>query len=497
MMKYVGGIERITVSDVVTDGELGLIDSGEGIDYQALTSLPEADDELRHYVSMLQNVKVFESEMAKLPEQGPPGIRRGTSRHMSRHQEKLLKWKVVRETRHVRAITNFFTVAKKNGTLRLVVDARKINNLMRRIPKMDLPTVQEVLMLLMGSKYYITVDGTSYFYQWHIAPEVGEFFCANLAGARGTFTTVALTRMPMGWSWAPAIAQKGSNTLLSDRGTSLGVAWIDNFIFGGSSKDSTLEKFRRFRDRCDICRVKIDDRDPPVLERGEVLGLEVDLENKRFRMAASWVEKARALRITSFMTPRELYRITGNCIWACTARQTPLCFFSDQIEVVRRIALLVAAGLAWDTPVRLSRDEMHALGVWKARVEENEWSTVTEKAPPVLEMWTDSSSHMWAFTDLGWRVGQGSFTEEQFNKWHIFVKEAYAVQRSMAVSRGIPRVYKVDNMPLVLAMKRQVSSNKMVNTWMSNWDWENISVEWVSTHQQEADEYTRGKLFTF
>jgi len=50
-------------------------------------------------------------------------------------------------------------------------------------------------------------------------------------------------------------------------------------------------------------------------------------------------------------------------------------------------------------------------------------------------------------------------------------------------------------MPLVLAIKRQVSSNKMVNVWMSSWDWENISVEWVPTHEQRADEYTRGKIF--
>jgi len=40
-------------------------------------------------------------------------------------------------------------------------------------------------------------------------------------------------------------------------------------------------------------------------------------------------------------------------------------------------------------------------------------------------------------------------------------------------------------------MDRKVSFNKMVNVWMSGWEWENISLEY---HEKMADEYTRGKI---
>jgi len=489
-----GNPSRVTLQEHQREGELGQIESGDGIRYEALTSLPEADDELRHYVKILNDVKTFEQEMSVPPEQAPPGIRRGTSRNMSRHMEKLLKWRVVRLTTQVRAITNYFTVAKRNGTLRLIVDARKINNLMRRVPKMDLPTIQEVLLYLMSNKFFITVDGLSYFYQFRISDEVGNFFCANLAGERGQFTTVAMTRMPMGWCWAPAIAQKTSNTLLRDGDHVLGKAWIDNFIFAGLTREETREKFLRFRDRADMCNVVIDDREPEVLERGEVLGIDVNLAAAEFRMSQSWVEKARALTLKTHMTPRELYEITGNCIWASCVRELPLCSFGDALEIVRRVAILISTGLDWDTPIKFSSAELDTLGRWKARVVKNEWQQApTEKGIPREEMWTDASSSMWAYTNLNDKCAQNRFSQEQL-LWHIFIKEAYAVHRSVEASRGIPRMYRVDNMPLVLAMKRKVSSNKLVNAWMTTWDWENISVEWVSTKIQKADVYTRGEV---
>lgn len=488
-----GTQERVALRAEQRDGALGEIDAGAGIDYAALTSLPEADEELKLYVRMLTDISVFETEMSKLPEQGPPGIRRGTSRFMARHKENLERWRVVRETMHVRAITNYFTVSKKNGTLRLVVDARKINALMRRVPKMELPVLNEVLLLLLCSKYFITVDGTSYFYQFHISEKVGELFCANLAGARGEFTTVALTRMPMGWNWAPAIAQKTSNTLLKMGDSILGKAWVDNFIFVGSTRENVWKNFVSFRDRADICNVKIDNREPAILERGEVLGVEVNLQTSEFRMAPSWAEKAKLLRIRSWMTPREIYEVTGNCIWACCVREWPLCSFSDQIDIVRRVALLVHAGMHWDTPLHLSREETEALSRWKAQVEDNSWSTIHSKRPPTEEIWTDASSYMWAYTNLSEKCDQGFFIDSQIC-WHIFIKEAYAVHRSMASAKGVPRLYRVDNMPLVLAMKRKVSSNKLVNRWMSGWDWDNISVEWVPTTEQRADIFTRGGI---
>jgi len=105
----------------------------------------------------------------------------------------------------IRVVTNFFTVDKKDDSLRLVVDGRKVNVLMEPPPKMELPTIHEVLEYLMNNEYALTVDGTSYFYQFGISDEVGTLFCANLSAERGNFIPVALTiHRPEGKQHAPS-----------------------------------------------------------------------------------------------------------------------------------------------------------------------------------------------------------------------------------------------------------------------------------------------------
>ena len=75
---------------------------------------------------------------------------------------------------------------------------------------------------------------------------------------------------------------------------------------------------------------------------------------------------------------------------------------------------------------------------------------------------------------------------------HIFVKEAFAANQGAQATRGIPRLMLIDNQPLVFAIKKGLSSNKLLNEWLRTWDLENITVRWVSTTQQKADKYTRG-----
>ena len=465
------------------------------IDYPGLQGLAPDDEVLRHYIAMLTEIKAVESEMTMPPEKAPPGIRRGISHHMLSHKEKLLRRGVIREATRVRAITSFFTVAKKSGRLRLVVDGRRVNALMKRIPPMELPAIQEVLLYLMSNKFFCTVDGVSYFYQFGISVEVGELFCANLAGTKGEFVPVALTRMPMGWSWAPAIAQKASNVLLQGKDGPLGICWVDNFVFAGRTRHEVLENFRQFLVRADAANVKLDSREPEVMEVGEILGMLVDLPNGRLRMSDKWAVKVSALAPAKWMTPRQIYTLSGNGIWQSTVGRTPLCRWSTCVDLVRRMATGIHAGLDWDTPVRLTPEEVRELQRWHTVMKENEWVTYSPESAPTKHVWSDASDREWAWVVTGLEdeheesARQGVFTHPE---WHIFVKEAYAANCGVQATRGTPRLLLIDNQPLVFAIMRRLSSNKMVNEWMSTWDWENISVRWVPTTEQKADKYTRG-----
>ena len=416
---------------------------------------------------------------------------------MKRHLARMTSYCVVRDIRQkdIRVVTNFFCVDKKDLTLRLVVDGRKTNALMQPPPSMDLPHIHEVVAYLMSNEYALTVDGVSYFYQFGISPEVGTMFATNLSGTRGNFVPVALTRMPMGWSYAPYTAQLASATLLKGKdGRILGLAWIDNFIFAGKTSEEVSANFLEFRDRCDSCNIKIDNREPTPSRTITALGIDFDLLGKEYSLNADWVKK-KTMRAVPSMTPRQVYEITGTAIWHDFVKSIPLCHQEDCIEVVRRLATRMSHNPAWDTPVPLTIAEVDSLNRWLDTVVANAPATWAPRAPEELSLWTDASDEAWAALVIEHEKliagEQGIFTDDA-RKWHIFLKEAYAADKVLTATMGIPRKINIDNKPLVQCIQRGFSSNKFVNGLIRKWDLPNIYPEWVPTNKELADPFTRG-----
>jgi len=471
------------------------------LDPEALCSLDPDNLSLRHAMHLLRSLDAWKEHMLIPFHDIPKFFARGTSRRMIKHHSRMLHYRVVRDVRQsdIKVVTNFFCVDKKDKTLRLVVDGRKVNVLMERPPRMDLPSLHSVIDYLMSNAYALQVDGTSFFYQFGISEEVGTMFCANLAAERGRFTPVALTRMPMGWSYAPYIAQLTSNTLLRGRdGRVLGIAWIDNFTISGKTKEEVMANFLEFRDRCDACNVQIDDRNPEPETVLNALGLFFDLSSKELMLDPAWVGK-QDLSLAAEMTPRHLYMITGSGIWHDFAKHLPLCHRDASMDVVRRVASLVHDTKSWDTPIPFSTAELTALRTWVGDLIKNEPVTWIPRPEPQLDLWSDASDSAWAalwFHEGAIAAGeQGTFTSEQSN-WHIFLKEAFAANRVLSASRGIPRAINIDNKPLVQCIHRGYSTNRFVNSLIKSWDLENITAQWIPTTIQKADPYTRGLTFS-
>lgn len=467
------------------------------MDLEAVRMLNPANSSLQHDIDMLQSLEAWKPHLLIPLEEIPHHFRRGTSRRMIKHHARLMHYGVTRtlDREHIRVIANMFTVDKKDLSLRLVCDGRKTNSLMTKPEKMAIPQIHDVIAYLMKNRYACTVDGLSYFYQFPIGEDVGTMFAAHLSGTRGAFQTVCMTRMPMGWSYAPKIAQDVSNALLlDDDGTVLGMAWIDNFIFAGETKEEVSRNFKRFLERCDRCRIQMDNREPSIDSVIEVLGLHCDLASKQYRLEDSWIAKKRSLLARQTMTPRELYEITGACIWHDWVKCIPLCHRARGMDVIRRIASLVTV-TGWDTPVSFDASEVQAINEWFSSVLDNPTKHWTAKLAAELDIWTDASDDWWAavlFCEEEMVAGEhGSFTPDQL-KWHIFLKEAFAANRAVQATRGIPRLLHIDNKPLVQAIDRKFSTNKFVNSLLADWDWDNIAVEWVPTTAQRADPYTRG-----
>jgi hypothetical protein len=326
-----------------------------------------ADDQLCELLDMCLSLAAWKPYLLLDPYELPSCMRRGTSRRMLKHMSRLVEWSVVRQIplSDILCVTNYFTVDKKDGSLRLVVDGRKVNAIMRRPPKMPLPEIHTVVDYIMSHKLAMTVDGKSYFYQVPISEEVGRMFCANLADARGPFATVAMQRLPMGWSYAPLIAQKISNTLLTGKdGRRLGYAWIDNFIFAGDSEEEIQANFAEFLTRCREAHVLIDNENPVASTSLVALGVKFDLAAGTYDLDPKWVEKRLVLRAAASMSPRQLYTLTGSMIWHDYVKRIPLCHQEGPLEVIRRVASAISKPSDWDTPQTFTDTEVRCINQW-------------------------------------------------------------------------------------------------------------------------------------
>lgn len=129
---------------------------------------------------------------------------REVSRHMLRHEASLLHFKVMEHTSKPIMVMPVFTVPKNTRFLRLILDCQKINRLVDDPPKMHLPLIHDVINNILENNWMTQCDGTSYFYQFELPEEIRPFFSAKLGASRNIYKTMQFTRMPIGWSWAPA-----------------------------------------------------------------------------------------------------------------------------------------------------------------------------------------------------------------------------------------------------------------------------------------------------
>ena len=83
---------------------------------------------------------------------------------------------------------------------------------------MGLPRIHDVIKRILAANAAGKTDGVSYFYQFEMAPSIREHFTCRLGGMRGEIRRMRFKRMPMGWKFAPLIAQQTSNVLIKDLG---------------------------------------------------------------------------------------------------------------------------------------------------------------------------------------------------------------------------------------------------------------------------------------
>jgi hypothetical protein len=126
--------------------------------------------------------------------------------------ERLLKSKFIRTTRYVEWLANIVPVIKKNGSLRVCIDFRDLNN---ATPKDEypMPVAEMLIDSAAGFEYLSMLDGYSGYNQIFIAEEDVAKTAFRCPGALGTYEWVV---MPFGLKNAGATYQRAMNSIFHD-----------------------------------------------------------------------------------------------------------------------------------------------------------------------------------------------------------------------------------------------------------------------------------------
>ncbi|HMB90929.1 MAG TPA: reverse transcriptase family protein, partial [Rhodothermales bacterium] len=134
-------------------------------------------------------------------------------------------------------------VRKKDGTWRLCVDYRKLNQV-ARATAYPLPKINDVFTIMRGSRYFSTLDLNKGF--WQIKLE------ENSKG-RTSFTTVfgqfQFTRLPFGLATAPGAFQNAMNQVLAGINWVNGIVYIDDILIFTETFEEHLEVLARVLSR--------------------------------------------------------------------------------------------------------------------------------------------------------------------------------------------------------------------------------------------------------
>ena len=287
-----------------------------------------------------------------------------------------------------RCVCPLFCVPRPDGKLRLIWDGRKLNDRCKKPPRFHLrSTLDHVRKLLNPNvKAFYTIDMKTWFVQMKPHPKVATYFMTWLKD--GIFIMCGL---PMGWAWAPIIAQFVAETVakkivellpeLSKGGVV--IVYIDNIILG--LPEELAGKESHVRSKCEEACAKLG----AVIKAGseqfgrtvEWLGVEISGEKRQFRLKESFIKKFRCLSMPvtieppAILTYREWYAILSCIIYAFWTRQGTLFELSKIIQWMASLGkdISLIPTISWETPTSSAADLLSTLRKKIAQILPNRW----------------------------------------------------------------------------------------------------------------------------
>jgi hypothetical protein len=313
-----------------------------------------------------------------------------------------------------------FSVPKKDGSGRFIMDCRSLNAASTVSWPCLLRPVRDLVGPLLANDWLGEYDASSWFHQFELAPRLARWFGWSVGCLRGIQAT-----MPMGWLNAPAIAQAVALLLLSGLP---GGAYIDNFFAGGGTEAECRRNCDTLAARCVSVGADVRLEQAPT-QSPRVLGLELDLRRKRYRLDSAWIARAVPAWDGRARSRHAWAVVTGQVVYAWWVTGRPL---GAVAPLVRFSAGL--AGYAWSTVRPAPENVAATLLVAKSVIAANHWVFPASSTPPTVVISADASPMGGAASLLGptghvawaWRWAAGAL--------HQIHREAMATCLSLALA---------------------------------------------------------------
>lgn len=167
-----------------------------------------------------------------------------------RHLQQLMAAGMIAESRSPYA-SPIVVVRKKNGTIRICIDYRTLNN--RTTPdQYTMPRIDDALDSLSGSQWFSVLDLRSGYYQIEMAPEDKEktaFICP--------LGFYQFERMPQGITGAPATFQRLMEKAIGDMHLLEAIVYLDDIIIFGKTLEEHEQRLLKVLDRLEEVGLKV------------------------------------------------------------------------------------------------------------------------------------------------------------------------------------------------------------------------------------------------
>lgn len=423
------------------------------------------------------------------------GIDCALSKNITRKDVKMLRrCGLIKQHNAHYALSNFKVPKKNPKEARLITDCRKINSLIMfcNNMKMNLPELHCLMNWGIRYKRMWAMDANAYFFQFELKGPAEEWFPMRVQKEDGSVESYILTKLPMGLSLAPILAQRASNVIMTEVQREIDrlnidgkvAAWVDNFMMFANSEEDLATMagiMKRILAEVDIKCKEID-------TTGEFLGLIKKEEG--LGLNESFVTKVTQhideVQRQTNASKEQLEVLAGELMWInYSVGRKPLACFPHTIKLLRSIPTLT-------TDSAISKDLKDELRIWAHILK----STYKPTQPPMSTSktaWSDATTQKIAVV-----IGNTVVIAQANAPIKIALMEAIAAGWSYLLAGKNANLH-IDNQGVAYAFAKGHCASPAINTVISNTF--NIhepthygSITWVPTADQEADAATRDKL---